>query len=1077
MRAQLSTRVVAGASLLVAGMLAVYWSRPAPVQDATNSTPDPKHSIAGNLSDRAGASSGVEIPLDSVSGDAERSIIVEPALSGRVVDEAGLPVEGAEVAWTALHPTFVDPGSRTEQDAFEEIARSTSAVTSGGDGTFAFASAPPGAVEHPSVVWIVHEGHLAESVLLQAGRDAWTWPPDLRLRSADTWNVVTVDVEGAPVEGATVALHLLAQAYTGSAEHDLAQQARRVFRRKRITDARGRARSCAVPGACFVVASKDELRAPFAYLPERPRAEVTLVLRKCFRASGRVDWGLTPIDPTGADISFAALEPEPSSVPPTWLAPRIGVRTDGTFGPIDLPLVPGSILQTRLDRGPFLQSFDQRAMPLAESTIHLVLEAVIGERLEVRVDDENRKPLTGVFVRILTDREGTLLVPAREERTDADGIAKLLCPDRLGFRVEASLPGYAFESTDPLVWSPGLERVGLVLRKGGVVRGRCVHEGRPVTSFDVNYWTKDVYSSYGDHFSSPEGEFRFEGLPLGELNFFASAPGLPQSPTHSVTIGPEPIGDLVIELGSGVTLRSRVINSADRKPVAEARVQPYSSRGGQILFPNGEPYPVGADGQFELRMVGPEGAGYGVSAEGFATTYGVVPPAGKDALELSTIVLAPYSELAVKIVGERRDAYEGYLVWVEIGPGFPATGFDEHGLAVLAGVHPGGHQIHLRTPEGDELVQSTICRPGRAGSITFDVSGSTALAVELSSDPDAGDLRGGRVVLISGTANAPELRRQRRISTAGQVVFERTKAGAATVEVRDAQSKLLASVPVEIGTGPEQSLRVDLGGKTLRFRIVDREHRPLSQVAVEACSIAGAARWSDRTTSDREGVAVFGPTAVGRMLLSLSHESAGHAWGLEIEVDPAEPAPHEVVLDGRDAIELVLLGSDGPREGVITSIRGRSNSIWQWIMLTSGPDGRVRSPRYAPGEYEIVLGQPGIWPSRTAVRPSGEGKPVAIQVRSTGDLEVRFFDVFDQPVADVALEVRSIEDGRSAAEWFQENLISVTPGTQRSGIDGRIQFLGLPQGTYSWSAQSKSEVHGSCAVAPSVRTTIEVRLP
>jgi hypothetical protein len=1002
----------------------------------------------------------------------DRASIDSTALAGRILDDGGAPVAGAEMTWTALTEDLCDAKVRLIHEGFEKVwSVSPSAVTDE-DGAFLLREAPRGARDHVSVVWITHAGHEAARVLFDASSTARTWPPDFRLKRATCIPVQVVDVNGAPATSAEVDEFMAAEEYDGKEAHDIEQKARKVFGRRSWTSSDGRVCGVAAPGMSVWMASRGKLRAAPQWTTKTDK--ITLVLRPTFRLATRITSDLSGIDPTGATVSVGA-SPKSYNLDMTWLLPRLGVRADGTSGPIDCPAVALDKLVVRLDGGTFLAAWIERAMPRAGDDVEVTIDAAIGEPLEVGVRDPDDKPLDGARVSVGMEISPLETMQARDGITAADGVAHVVCPRDRRFYVTAFHEGFTYTRTDLLIWDPSSKRVDIKLGKAGNIRGRCMHAGAPVTAFDLVFWTKDIFTADTITVRDEQGRFEIKDVPQGEVTVFAVSNDLPQSPRRTVRVGAEAGDELVIELPDARVLKGRVVSGIDGAPISNARLQPYSSHGGQVLYPTGDWRPIQSDGTFELASVGPEGAGYGIEAPGFAPNYGVVMPGAVEDLRLGTVVLHPLTNLVVRLVGDPTRDYSRYVVWSEYGERRPPTSFDANGEARFDGLRPATYEFDLRLPEGDVEAVNHQINPGSVEALTFDVSPGRALVVGFEPREERARAVAGTLAVVQRARDGREVRRRIAVTASETLRIERLKPGPATLELRDAGDKVLCITSVVIESKSDQRVALVLGGQEHRLRVVDAHGAPLGGTRVELATEEGESPWRARLETDSQGEISVGPITATKLRASLQHPVVGRAYGIPIDLGAHAREPIDIPLVAPRNVEVELLEGMEPREGVQFYFDHPSIGIFQRYFWTSGPGGIADCKGFADGDCTIVINSAGYWPTITPVHIVAGMKPVVIGLNGLGGLRFSAKDRYELPIAGVAIDVRSLDFDASLADWIAAYKV---PAPNPDGTDalGQWSVSGLPKGSYTWRAHSTTgeEVTGKCDVR--ARTVSDVSI-
>ena len=217
--------------------------------------------------------------------------------------------------------------------------------------------------------------------------------------------------------------------------------------------------------------------------------------------------------------------------------------------------------------------------------------------------------------------EGLYTVAARQHQ----GGAAQLVDVRPGARIELVVPTPA--SVAGVVVAPGIDLAAV--------------------EFSVTAELADESFKFADRWRSRSGEWRIDELPPG--SYVITACSLAGDARLEVELAPgAELKDLRLELEPRVLVRGRVLDGVDGWPIADARIQAYSSRLPWMGGPGGvEAVRSDAEGRFSLRLptgevmlkVRPPGSEASWRHQAVKETITVRAPAEGDAFELEAIAL------------------------------------------------------------------------------------------------------------------------------------------------------------------------------------------------------------------------------------------------------------------------------------------------------------------------------------------------------------------------------------------------------------------------------------------------------
>ncbi|HEX3127751.1 MAG TPA: carboxypeptidase-like regulatory domain-containing protein [Thermoanaerobaculia bacterium] len=458
--------------------------------------------------------------------------------SGRVVDSAGRPVEGARVR-------LYLPSWEGEVEDFE--ARLPLETVSGADGRFVF----PHLAARRCDLHVAREDLAPRLVsdLEIPGKAGLFDLGDIRLEPGAAIEGRVLDEDGRPIEGAEVGFYFSSEleaiddhppAYAGPDGSFILRALPAGDRYRLWIRAEG-----------FVSQDAPDVVPP---TPEPLRIQ----LRRAHTLTIRV------VDTEGNPVPKARLSrlEESSSISGMGISGSIGMddlgwtNEQGLYsvagleaGAMDL-LVEADAFETRLIRG-------ARIPDTAASSVEI--ELTRGAAVEGQVLDRDGKPVTGVFVTSHRD-ESEAFTGTKSAMTDAGGHYRLegLAPGSYQMSVER----FADKLEVKTEVGPGLQHLDLRFQEATPVSGQVLDsQGAPVARALLTL--VPVEDGEGPKTASQtDGTFTFDSVPDGRFRLRGSAPGFAETTdARAVDVSGEPVQGLVLRLVRGVSITGRLIGA------------------------------------------------------------------------------------------------------------------------------------------------------------------------------------------------------------------------------------------------------------------------------------------------------------------------------------------------------------------------------------------------------------------------------------------------------------------------------------------------------------------------------------
>jgi hypothetical protein len=617
----------------------------------------------------------------------------------------------------------------------------------------------------------------------------------------------------------------------------------------------------------------------------------------------------------------------------------------------------------------------------------------------------------------------------------------------------------------------------VTLKKGGSIAGRCLHEGLPVTDFEVIYWRVGNVNAYRSKtfLGRPEGLFEIESLAPGDWAIHAASPAHPSGRPSTVSVHVDQVAEVELELPNAIRGSGRIIDAESGDPVPNARVQPYSSGDLERSLPWGPGTLTTEDGSFDLDAF-TLGLNYvTVEAAGFAMASAEVNATNQDFVDWGEIRLVRPQPLQVSLVGLElleSSGPEDFRAVVEEGFILPERPFDHDGVVRYENVPPGDMRFVVYHPDGSLSRLQLRLDTGKDWIFDIKVAGDRKLEVQ------ATDSRGEALpyaphVMIGATEETGVLVVRMEEAVDGKASFDGIRATNVQVLVLDRDFNFVASQDVAFGSDTSKSIEIRVGEQPFRVHVVDADRVPIPGTSVTVRSATGAEIHGVGQT-DAEGWADLVGLPSGRLLMDVQHGVLGRSFGVPIDASAKEL---EFVLDATGSLELDLFDGDVPLAGVLTRIQTTAGVTLGDARQTDD-QGRVRYDSLGEGSYHLACHRDDCWPTTVDedLAP-GEQARVRVQMRRLADLEFKLLGLDGLPIADVPVEFESIEFDVPIDAWLAAERIRA-PGGLTTDKRGTIRVEGLPRGTYSWSLTAfEQPLSGSIELEPAKENRASAFLP
>ena len=990
-----------------------------------------------------------------------------------VLDAAGSPIPRALLSWC---PTVGLAGSGFGP---EELERVTSWTTSNERGEARFESDAP----VPAVVWATHADYFAAFEIIESapapGPCTLTLDPR---RDPGTW-IHVIDARDGSVEGATVlqvGLQLADRRALDASgpppmevEH---RQALACFLRRHVTDSQGQTRTSAVGMDCVLQARKGDLRS-------RPKLqltgdeEVVLRLGEIFVALGRVHVPPELEVDTRLEVLHSA-QVSDKRIP----IGRSEVRPDGSWGPIELPIAgsPERVI-FRMRGGDCIPVEEERPAPSARETLVIDFYPKVGVAVDVQVvesspgsaQDAISDAKVSVFWREEPHWRSSL------EWTGKDGLARVRgCPPTTVW-VRAQAEGHV-ERTRDSVGLPRREPVRIALDRAGVIRGTCLHDGKPVHDFKVMTWQDNVQQRSVQEFTDrADGSFEFTSAPLGETAVLASSAEYPESAATFVTVFPGEVAEVTLALRDPVMGRGRVVDALTGKPIPSARIQVYACYSLEFVTTRGSELAVTSDGTFELRRFAASDTRIAVHAEGYSSDYptGNYDQAG--AVDFGVIALSRRQALEVRLVSKTPTDWSHLRFRAQCAAPIPYTGFPSSGVLRIEDAVAGKYFWDVVWPSGNIVSGQVWFVPGRNWILEVPLESAGPVTIEVMPEPGEDIPAGAAAAVIYLDERGRSLQQVLGLPEGGVLQVDHVQGDDVSVTVFQQNTQFVYGVArARFDGNAERRVVVPLHSSELEVRVVDGAGEPLPDAYLVIASDEAESCWFTSAWGDARGSARFRGLSFERVVLSAYHPTAGVRANVVVDLAPTGRTEAEIVLDAKQDLTLLLADGGEPIAGAWVRLLS-TRSTMPIDDRTSGADGRATWTRAAAGDYRVQVDHAGSWPVDRLVHFDGSATPVPIQVRRLGAVSVKVLDADGFAASGVTVDLRSHELDESVASWIERGLVPGGPLALVTDATGTIAVDGIPNGDYTCRvlAADGTPVAKPVTVPPRASASVELRLP
>ncbi len=662
-----------------------------------------------------------------------------------------------------------------------------------------------------------------------------------------------------------------------------------------------------------------------------------------------------------------------------------------------------------------------------------------------RVLDPEGEPIIGARVNMTRTRTmemgGSMMQMMMMMDTTSDSEGQFLFEDQEpgSISLSASSSGFQEARLDNLEIPKGenLEEIELPLEKGAVVFGNVfAPDGRPAIGASVRLVTERKGPMIPDGSPSDgSGFYRVEGVAPGEVSIEATHPDYPRTVRDiEARAG---ANELDLHFSGGHEVSGTVVDETGN-PVPQAQVR-LDAAG---RFFGGPESRSSSDGTFTMPGVQDGDYRLWVDAEGFASFAGElsVSVAGEPVAGL-VAQLSAGGTIHGTIRGLAPEKFSDVNVQAEgmSFMGFGGVAVDYEGNYRLEHLGPGSYNVVATMGGSGRRAQGQAVLDSDATEVRVDLEFGAGLTLSGRTTQGGEPIRGA-TVFVEGVDVTQSGFSQ--TNNRGEFSIEGLEPGDYEIHVRNWQTGLAYTESVELAT----SRKVEIEVPTARVVgvIADASDRqPLAGVSLTLRSEAqDSSHLPTHTgTTDLNGRFELPNVADGSWNLTATKQ--GYATITEVVAVHFEKQAGDLRLSMAATEGLTLLAQlptgGAPSEIRVAVIDGSGTPVVSGNFAT-GENGRVRLSSVPPGSWELIVSAAGAATSSFRADAPGAGLPVPLQPATTLKVSV--------PELRNSNSVALISLTDSQNRPFRALSWSGRPRSEWRMTGGEIEFASLPPGSW-----------------------------
>jgi len=921
----------------------------------------------------------------------------------------------------------------------------------------------------PAVLWISHAGYVAHTIHNLRGGTLDVSKPIVLAKSSLMLSRVT-QADGRPVASAEIrqCFSMWDKPVDATSPDAIAV---RMFQRRYTTDPAGEASLAGLTGYHSLSALlHDQCSNPWTGIQP---CEPVLVLRSTYTASGRVT-----AHSNGS--TSHALDRITISATVDSVGEEIGyltVRSDGTWGPAQLPVRPASEYAYDWESDVWMAEHVKRPAPAPGDVVYVDFVGEKGLELPVIVVDAADNPVEGARVQASSEYKGT--TESVTLYTDAKGVVEFQTVRPGALWISAYKSGYEPNESERLeLYQNSQIPYRIQLSPGGHLRGRVMLNGKPVRTFAIRVRNEAKHFDDDRHFlDRSDGTFEIPDLPLGDLVVVGSSSPTNRSSAITALINIGSTAEVLLQLVPGLVGNGHVLAAATGGPVPAAFVQPFLVVSGKNLGAFGPAHACNPDGSFEFAGFGLDRNVIEVTAPGFAKLRQVQDRDENGKLDFGWLVLQTSGGLTVQLNTDLPENIGIFAVGVVPGNLVPEVRMNTVGSARFEDIPPTHYNASIWMGAMRVIQTHLEVRPGQTRSWTIEHKRVRDLVAELDPGP-------GNPLPVGMSCRASyfdptglDVAFTAPFDDSGRVDFSRIPQDDILLDIFDADWNLVMSEWVHSDRNSPLVVKVPIGTPPVRVRVLDTDRKPIFPATVLFKQVRGGASFSLPLPTNAQGELEV-PRIPEMRLTALVTSPTWRKWVQNL-TPPAKPDDVlEIIASNSASIKIRALDRTTPLAALKLDLTDPLQLDVLFDSRGTSPEGLVHFDHLEQQKFDVRTVDLGYWPARVTVQATNGGTQADIQVRRLGGVRIHA-SIVGTPLRQKPIPLRSLEFDTDVSDWVTAGRVQASSGRLETNEDGELAVEGLPNGTYRWSVKNSSGdvVTGEFTVSPRSTSDVNIALP
>jgi len=156
----------------------------------------------------------------------------------------------------------------------------------------------------------------------------------------------------------------------------------------------------------------------------------------------------------------------------------------------------------------------------------------------------------------------------------------------------------------------------------------------------------------------------------------------------------------------------------------------------------------------------------------------------------------------------------------------------------------------------------------------------------------------------------------------------------------------------------------------------------------------------------------------------------------------------EVVLPPGKDVQVELRDGQEDLAGVEVELQDSCDSSMSLGRLLADAGGRVLLQHLGPGDYRVLVDDPGIWRTEQPITVTPTSTSFTVQLRRLGSAQIRVKSGVGNAVEGAVVELVDVATGARVADWIEKGEVPAPAGGLRTDASGALVIHGLPRGSY-----------------------------